>query len=444
MFGNKVLFIAFPVYLQNVMLLIVLVTDAFFLSFVSDEAVAGVGSTLPLIYNMVALIGVFSNSGTSFLSRSLGENNLEKFKTIFTVNLIIGLTLGTLLMVFQIYISDKFGTWCKLSPDANKASHLYLLYMAPMLLLDGFFLNFTSYLYAKEKPKATLYASASLAITNIILNTMLLFGMIPGTKIGPAEIANVTIVSQFPPIFIMGYCITKKLAFPFTEIFKFNKEIFKYVKKILFTGIPALLEPVSTNLSQLMVISFLSSITIFAVAANSYCNNILLLLTVASAKALSVGVQVQVGQLQGEKKYIESKKQLIKSLIYYLPYILIILLAINLLSRPLLSIFTDNQEVIGYCKTIFMFMLIIEPLKAINTIVFPTLRGSADVKKPVRFLIFSQWGLAVLVGWFLGIYLDLGIIGVYIGVMLDETVRAIFNILRWNSMRWVETIRQMA
>jgi len=437
--NKSLLFNSFPLYIQNVVLSLILLTDSLFLSKVSDEAVAGVGAVLAILYGFVSLINVFSNTATSLLSRSIGEKDKQKTKNIFAFSLIISIGIGAVLMLVQILLSFYAGSWIGLNLEASTASQQYLFYMAPMLITDGLFLNFVSILYAHKKNKITLYASATLAVTNILLNGLLYLNIFQGLYLSTKSIAIATLIAQLPPLLLMGFYITRYLNFSLPT-FSLNNTL-THGKETLTLGIPATLEPISSNFSNLVIMSFLATCGTLVVTAYAYCNAILLLITNASYRAVAVSTQVTVAQQQGAKQFDLAHKTLINNLKIYIFVPITALIILNLFSSKILTLFTLDQNVIAYSKTILLWLVFMEPLKAINIIIFPSLRGSADVRTPIVFYIMSQWIYGVFLAWLFGCYLNFGLHGILAGLLLDELSRSIFNFKRWSSKVWIKKLK---
>lgn len=47
-----------------------------------------------------------------------------------------------------------------------------------------------------------------------------------------------------------------------------------------------------------------------------------------------------------------------------------------------------------------------------------------------------MWGISVPLGYYLGVILEMGILGVWLGFAADEWVRGIAMLLRWKSGAW--------
>lgn len=65
-----------------------------------------------------------------------------------------------------------------------------------------------------------------------------------------------------------------------------------------------------------------------------------------------------------------------------------------------------------------------------------SLLAAGDTRFPVLCAVISMWLIAVPVGYGLGVVMQMGIVGVWIGFALDEWCRAAAFILRWRGDRW--------
>jgi Na+-driven multidrug efflux pump len=50
--------------------------------------------------------------------------------------------------------------------------------------------------------------------------------------------------------------------------------------------------------------------------------------------------------------------------------------------------------------------------------------------------VISMWGISVPLAWYLGIYMDYGLIGIYIAFIVDEWLRGLIMFWRWRSRVW--------
>lgn len=428
--------LTWPIFVQMSLLVVIFLTDTFFLSRISDAAVAGVGGILPLLLTAIALMHAFSDSGTSILAQAIAAKRQDRMMATFVVMFVICGLIGIVLSITQGLLSGHIGHWLGFAPEAAEASRLYLLYMAPLFLLDALFINFNSLLFAHGQTRWNMYAALSSASTNFFINLLLLYEVIPGWTLGPREVALSTLAAQLPPILIMGYAVFRRLGVRPSIRGIAREELGWSTRRILSIGGPATLEPLSYNISQLLMYGLLATVGTAAVAGFTYGKNIFILLSSAGGLAIGIGTQIMVGHLQGARNYDGADRRVKRSLTVFLPIAVVIIGAVNLVSAPIVGLFTSDPQVVEMTQTALLFMLVIEPMRMANYIVYPSLRGSGDVRFPVGMSVFAHWITGVLLGWFLGVHLELGMVGVLIAIAADELFRGLVNFARWHSRRW--------
>lgn len=426
-----------PIFFQMALLLVIFLTDTIFLSSVSDMAVAGVGSAIPVLLTAIALMHAFSDPGISILGQQLGQQNRSRLSSTFFVMLVVCAALALALTLMTALIANSFGGWIGLEPESSAASRDYLLTISPIFILDILFINFNSMIFAHGQTKWAMYAAITSALTNLIINLALYFQWIPGWHLGVAQVAISTLIAQVPPILVMGYAIFRVLGFRF-NLNAVNPADFSWSRKrILSISIPATLEPISYNISQLVVYSMLAGITMTSVAAYTYGKNLFLLFSWAAALAVGIGTQIVVSHYQGMMRYREADQRMTRSLCKFLPVVLVAGILLSLFSVPILSVFTKDHELIQMTGTLLIFMVVIETFKAGNFVLFPTLRGSGDIHVPVFISLISHWLFCIGLGYFLAISMGWGIYGVMVSVAADELLRFASSLYRWYRRYWV-------
>ncbi|MCL6587710.1 MAG: MATE family efflux transporter, partial [Anoxybacillus sp.] len=102
----------------------------------------------------------------------------------------------------------------------------------------------------------------------------------------------------------------------------------------------------------------------------------------------------------------------------------------------LFSLFTTNQHIIETGKRLLLLTIILEPGRSFNLVIINSLRAAGDVKFPVYIGILSMWGVSVTASYVLGVYFELGLIGIWISFIADEWLRGLFMLWRWRSKTW--------
>ncbi|MGL5049128.1 MAG: MATE family efflux transporter, partial [Fusobacteriaceae bacterium] len=106
--------------------------------------------------------------------------------------------------------------------------------------------------------------------------------------------------------------------------------------------------------------------------------------------------------------------------------------------NPIIEYFTKDPEIIKIAKKVFWIFLIIETGRTFNIVIINSLHAAGDVKFPMIVGILFMFGIAVSLSWFLGIKLEMSLVGVWLANSADEWIRGILMYKRWKSKKWTE------
>lgn len=187
----------------------------------------------------------------------------------------------------------------------------------------------------------------------------------------------------------------------------------------------------------MLITYFIATLGTQALTAKVYTQNVMMFVFLFSI-AISQGTQIIIGHMVGAKEIDNAYKRALKSL--KLAIIISIAAAgvVSIFAKDLLGIFTDNMSIIEVGTTLILLTIILEPGRSFNLVLISSLRAAGDVKFPVYMGILSMWGVSVTLSYFLGIYLGLGLVGIWIAFIADEWLRGLLMLWRWRSKVWVK------
>lgn len=408
------------------------------MSRVSDDSVAGIGAAVPLLLTAISVMSSFASPGVMIFGQALVTNNHRRVSSVFFTMLKTTAVIGISLFFTMILLSQYFGDIIGFKGEAAEASRLYLLWISPIFLTEILFSNFNAFILGHQKTKVAMWAAFSSVSTNLCLNGLLFYGLLPGWSLGPREVALTTVLAQVAPILVKGWFIFVHLAFRFDSQSQLEEDL-NYAKKVLKkVSAPGTFVPMSYNISQIAVFALIGAVSgTLGAASYTYGKNLMLLLSWAGAYSIGMGTQILVSQYQGREHYQSATNRVKVSLLFYLPVVFLFGGLFYVFHVEIAGYLSKQSELPKQLGLMLLFMMCSESFRAGNYIVYPTLRGSGDVNAPVLVSLLSNWILGVGLAWFLGIVLGYGVTGVLVGVLFDEMMRFGFNCYRWFSGRWV-------
>lgn len=435
---KKLLRITWPIFVESLLLSTLGTVDTLMVSRYSDSAVAAVGVSNQII-NMINLLFVVITSGTSILvAQYIGANkDGKKSNEIFQLcgmsigyNALIGIILSLILSFLGIEFLKLLNT----SSDILYLANDFLKIVGGYIFIQAISMTFTAILRPHGYVKICMYVTLLINVVNAILNYILIFGKFGAPELGVVGSALGTTISKFIGLCILGTFVYIKILKGYSIKLLWPLPLI-HLKNVMTIGIPSAGENMSYSLAQLALMSFINTINVETVTTRSYVNNIVSFAILFSA-ALAQGNGIIVGRLIGEKKndaalsfgFYSIKKAIILSTG------MAGLFAI--FGHHLMSIFTENKEIIKLGAAVIWIDVILEIGRATNIVGIGALKAVGDVKFPVVIGVFSMWIISVGLGYVLAIPCGLGLIGIWIGLASDECFRAVLVIFRWKNRKW--------
>lgn len=210
------------------------------------------------------------------------------------------------------------------------------------------------------------------------------------------------------------------------------------LKKIMFIGVPFAAEQVFFNGGKILTQIFIVGLGTYAIAANAIASTFAGLMQVP-AGALSLTLITVVGQCMGRRNIADSRK-FVKSFVWLSSISFVVMaLLIMPLFHPILSLFHPPQEIV---QDIFIIVLINAiaqiPLWALSFIMPSGLRAAGDSKFTSMVSMLSMWLFRVVLGYILGIVLDMGLIGFWLAMNCEWGIRGVIFLRRFLGEKWYQ------
>lgn len=269
-FLKKIVYFVIPLALSSILQLLFNAADVIVVGrFVGKNSLAAVGSTSSLINLIVNLFVGISVGGSVVLGRYIGKKNDEASAKTVKTSMFTSLLFGIALIIIGEALTRPM---LELMGTAEDVIDLSTLYMRIYFLgMPGFMIyNFgAAALRAVGDTKRPLYFLTVAGIVNVIFN--LIFVLI--FHLDVAGVAIATIMSQYISAILILFILNKSdgfLHFNFKEL-EFHKDIFFEMIKI---GLPAGIQSVIFNISNVLIQSSINSFGSTVVAGNTAASNI--------------------------------------------------------------------------------------------------------------------------------------------------------------------------
>lgn len=340
-FGKMVLF-ALPIMAMNILQLMFNTTNMIVVGrFSGKEALAAVGATGAIINLIVNLFMGLSVGTSVIVAQDHGADRPDAVSRSVHTSIAISIIGGILVMVLGLFLCNPLLIMMGTPMDVIDLSALYMrIYF--LSLPASMVYNFgAAILRAVGDSRRPMYFLLISGVVNVILN--LFFVIVFHMSVD--GVAWATVISQYLAMFLILLCLmhNKEKSIRLTlKRLHIDKSKFWQIIRI---GLPAGLQGLLFSISNVLIQSAINSFGSAMVAASSAAGNIEGFVATSMNAYYNAAITF-TGQNMGAKKYDRiDKAAKICTILVIVTWIVVGGLTM-LLSRPLLSIFTSDPEVI--------------------------------------------------------------------------------------------------
>lgn len=428
--------ITWPLFIEILLYMLMGNADTLMLSQYSDNSVAAVGVSNQILSMVIVMFGFIATGTAILVAQNLGAKMDDDAREVSAVSIGANLVFGLILSAAVFIFSEQLLRLMDLPPELFEEANSYLKIVGGFSFIQSLIMTVSSIIRSYGFTRDIMYVTIGMNVLNVIGNYLFIFGPLGFPVLGVEGVAISTTVSRIIGLLAAIYVLTKRIpgSLPLSMLFSFPK---KHLKNLLNIGIPSAGEHLSYNGSQMVITYFIATLGTQALTAKVYTQNVMVFIFLFSI-AISQGTQILIGHMVGAKDIENAYKRALKSLKLAIIISIATAALVSFFSKDLLGIFTDNMSIIELGTTLILLTIILEPGRSFNLVLISSLRAAGDVKFPVYMGILSMWGVSVTLSYFLGIYLGMGLVGIWIAFIADEWLRGLLMLWRWKSRVWVK------
>ena len=426
--------ITIPVFIELALVMLLGAVDTVMLSRYSDNSVAAVGLDNQLM-SLIFLVYQFFSMGAAILcAQYIGAGMRKRLVQVVGMALVVNLLLGLAVSALLFFYAEHLLILMGLRPELMGDGLVYLKLTGALSFFQALSLTFSASLRSADKVVWPMAVTGIVNVLNILGNYALIFGHWGFPQLGVEGAAIATAASRAVSMVLLAI-IHFRVHIPRFPLSYFRPIPWKELRNLLKIGIPAMSENISYSLSQVVITYFINQISNEALAARTYCANMIMFVYLFCL-SITQGGDILVGHLVGQWRH--QAAYVLGN--YFFRWALIITLTgsvmLALAGPTLLNAFTDNEEIIQMGIWVLVVDVFLEAGRTSNIFAGSTLRATGDVVYPFVVGIIFQWSIAVGLSYVIGIPLGYGLVGMWIGFALDESIRGVILVRRWQSGKW--------
>lgn len=431
---TSVLGLTWPIFIELFLQLLVGNVDQIMVGRTDPNGVGAISNANQITALLLLVFSVVCTAAMILVAQYLGAGDTRRVgrtcAAALTANFAFGAAVSLILLLFCGPIFRAMGV----APEIFGRACLYTRIIGLGMPLQAVFLTYTAFFRSSQLMKETMLVSVLVNCLNIAGNALLIGGPFGLPALGVAGAAISSDLSRLAGVVVMGLLYRRRFGRVLTaeNLRPFPRE---QLLRLLRLGLPTGGESVSYNLSQICIQTVTNRFPLFVVNTRAYAN-LFANVTYLFSSAVGQATQVVAARLMGAGRVRETHRRVMTTMLWSLLASGSVSVLLWLLARPLYGLFTSDPGILALCPVIMLIEIPLELGRAVNIVLVRCLQAAGDIAYPTVLCVIFAWLFGVGGAWLFGVYLDLGLAGIWLSMALDECVRAALLFLRWMSGRW--------
>ncbi len=428
---------AWPAVLESVFIQLAGMIDTLMVSALGTYAVSAVGLTVQPKFIALALFIAVSIAVSALIARRRGQEKREDANRIMITAIVFAVLSCALITVLSIVYMAPILRWCGSNADTHDAAMIYFQIIQGGMIFNVLSIVINAAQRGSGNTRIAMTTNVVSSIVNIIFNYLLIQGHFgfPALGLRGAAIATVfgtavafvmSVASLFHPSSYVSipYLIQKHIA-PKTEVLT---EILRFSANLL-------LENLAMRIGFMYTALIAARLGTDAFAAHNVAMNFLGV-TFAFGDGMQVAAVALIGRSLGEQKPEKAKRY--GSICQKVGLVISLCISAVLLigGKGLFSLFFDDPEVLKIGVMLCRYLVVIDIFQISQIIFAGCLRGAGDVKFTMFGALISVAIIRTGVTWLLTAPLQLGLAGIWLGILADQISRFTLFSARFRKGNW--------
>lgn len=428
---RRLFVIAYPVMLSHLGHIAVGVADSMMVGQLGAVPLAAV-SLANSVFVLALMFGIGISLGiTPLVASADGKGQTSRIARMLKHSMLINMVCGALLFV-GLMGAIPFLHMLGQPEDVVTAASPYLWVVGASMLPFMYFQGYKQLIEGLGHTRQAMVITLLANFVNVGLNYILIFGKLGFPAMGLLGAGWATLVSRiFMAAMMALYFYKSPLFVAYRQKAKGFKK--KILQKLLSMGVPMgfqfVFEVGAFSGAAIMV----GWIGANALAAHQIAIN-LASVSYMIASGFAAAATVRVGNQLGRRNMKGMREAGITS--FALVILLMVFFAISFVAGRHFfpSLYIDNQEVINMAASLLLIAALFQLSDGIQVVGLGTLRALEDVKIPMFITLIAYWVIGIPGGYVLAFYFNLGVQGVWWGLLIGLTVSAVFISIRFQRL----------
>jgi MATE family multidrug resistance protein len=428
---KRTLILSYPVMIGQLGFMMMGVIDSVMVGRIGATplAAASLGNSLTLLIFVIGTGVAFAV--TPLVAISVGAKKPKECGVYFRQSLIVNLSFSIILASVTYFCADLI-TYMNQPAGVALQAASYTKILGFSAIPTLFFYTYKQFIEGLSVMRPAMAATLAANIINLIGNWIFIYGNLGFPAYGLNGAGWATFFSRvFMGLALMIYVMRKEYFKQFDVSFHFRNINFPVIKKILRLGLPSGFQyffEVGAFSFAVIMVGWLGTKPLAAhqIAINLASISYMAVLGISAAGAIRVGNAV------GERNINEIRRSGFTALGLGAAVMFTSGLTFIILREFLPSLYIHDKTVISIASSLLIIAALFQISDGIQAVGLGILRGLTDVKIPTLITFTAYWIIGLPIAYLLGFTLDLGVQGVWIGLLTGLTASAFMLTFRFH------------
>lgn len=428
--------IAWPAAAQGFLMDLLSSVDLAMVGSLGSNAQAAIGITSQPKMMTLILARALSVSLTAVLARRYGEGKKEEMRRILKQSLFITGIIYTIILSLAIIFFDKILSFsgAQTSYFTDAMTYGRILFFSLFFYVGASLLN--SALIAIGNTKVLFISNVIGNLTNCFVNYTFIYGKFGFKKLGVLGVGLGTIIGSLVTFSIILYVIQfkeKDLRLDLNGWLAKKKDL----EGLIGVSKGSLSEQIFERLGMYLYTIMVARLGAIQLAVHHISMNLCdvfysLAIGLGTATASITGKKLGQKDIEGavRNSKIGQNIGVIVAIIGFLTFILFRI--------PMLRIFSQEEVVLNIGSKILIIVAIVSFPETFSLVNSGVLKGAGDTKYVAAYSLVIIAFLRPLISYLLVFVFDMGLMGAWIALLIDQSLRALAASLRVRSRKWTK------
>jgi putative MATE family efflux protein len=387
---RRVLALAWPVIAQNLLETLVGVVDTLLVARLGAVAIAGVGTNVQVLFIVLGVLVGVSAGSTVLVAHAVGARDWSAAQLVSKQSISWGvlgsLPVALLVALLSHQIIGAFGVAADVAAIGAQCLRITMLGFPAFLLI----FVVSGIMRGAGDTRTPLIAGFISNAINAILAWVLIYGGLGVPAIGAVGSAWAATIARFVAAGFLIFLLLRGRGQLKVRGLDDWAPRFRELRRILSIGMPAAVEQILISGAFTVLTAIIASLGTLSLAAQRISFTALSF-SFLPGVGFAIATSALVGQSIGAGRPREARAAARAAAEWVTLWMLPLLVVFLLFARPVMGLFTDDQEVIRLGARSLQVLAFSQPLWGLLFVWAGALRGAGNTRLPLFYNVLGMW-----------------------------------------------------